>query len=405
MAGKKKKSKLRVAFRKNRQKRARRKDFGCEIDHENGDAEDLVVSERLSGKGDLTRHRTVIGLVGDSENELLLDVDEARCLRGRVISATGLHSIVQAEDGTRYECTTRRVLRTMIRESRNAVVAGDRVLFNSLGQDVEKDKQLGVIERVDPRSSTLSRVSRGREHVIVANVDQVLIVASAADPPLKPNLIDRFLISAEKGGLRSILCINKCDLVGLTALQPIAGLYGRLGYEVVLTSVAESIGFSRLRTLLQGEQTVLAGQSGVGKSSLLNALLPGLDLRVAEVAGSSRKGRHTTRSARLLPLDFGGWVVDTPGLRQFALWDVIPAEVEGFFVEFRPFVTRCRFPDCSHTHEQCCGVKLAVYSGLIASARYESYLRIFADDDSHFSSPALPLTPPLYPYPSDPNNL
>ena len=150
---------------------------------------------------------------------------------------------------------------------------------------------------------------------------------------------------------------------------------------------------------------MLAGQSGVGKSSLLNALLPGLDLRVAEVAGSSRKGRHTTRSARLLPLDFGGWVVDTPGLRQFALWDVIPAEVEGFFVEFRPFVTRCRFPNCSHTHEQGCGVKLAVYSGLVASARYESYLRIFADDDSHFSSPALSRTPPLHPYPSDPNNL
>ena len=154
-----------------------------------------------------------------------------------------------------------------------------------------------------------------------------------------------------------------------------------MGYEVVLASASTGTGVRRIKALLQNKQTVLAGQSGVGKSSLLNALQPGLGLRVGTVSTDSGKGTHTTRSANLLQLEFGGWVVDTPGLRQFELWDVIPEEVEGFFVEFPPFVTRCQFPDCSHTHEEGCNVKRAVLSGLISSERYASYCRILTDRD------------------------
>ncbi|MGH7128715.1 MAG: ribosome small subunit-dependent GTPase A, partial [Planctomycetaceae bacterium] len=320
-------------------------------------------------------YRTVIGVENEDQG-LLLDVDESKCLRGRVVSAIGLNQLVETEDGRRYECSVRGVVRELARDGRNAVVTGDRVLFQPTGEDQ------GVIERVEPRRGTVSRTSQGREHVIVANVDQMLIVASAHDPPLKTALIDRFLISAEKGGVRSVLCINKSDLIDPVALQPIIGRYSRLGYDVVLTSAARGTGTRRLRELLADRQTALAGQSGVGKTSLLNALQPGLNLRIGEVSDWTRKGRHTTRRAELLRLEFGGWVVDTPGVRQFGLWDVTAEEVEGHFIEFRPFVTLCKFPDCSHTHEAGCGVKTAVAGDLIAGDRYESYLRIVTGDET-----------------------
>lgn len=379
-----KKQKQRVAFRKNRGKRSRsdnkltREAAGLtdSDDHSGARVEDLPSAERLSGKGELTRSRTVIvqeteGVPGD----FTIEVDESNCQRGRVISAAGLNSIVQNDAGENYECTVRRVVRTMARDARNAVVAGDIVLFQKL------DDEHGVIERVDPRRSTLSRGSKRHEHVIVSNVDQVVIVMSAVDPVLKPSLIDRFLISAAKGGTDAIVCINKADLTDPVELQPILGLYGQLGYQTVLTSAETGGGLPLLRNLLKGRQSVFTGQSGVGKSTLLNAIQPGLGARTASVSEFSQKGRHTTRRAILVALEFGGWVVDTPGIRQLGLWDVIPEEVEGFFVEFRPFVAHCRFPDCSHTHENGCRVKQAVSDALITRTRYHSYLRIMSGQE------------------------
>jgi ribosome biogenesis GTPase len=279
------------------------------------------------------------------------------------------------EDGREFECAVRRVVRTMARETRNAVVAGDEVLLLPTGAGT------GVIERVEPRRGVLSRGSDRREHVIAANVDQALIVISAAEPPLKPGVIDRFLVSAERGGVAAIVCINKLDLADAVALQPISGIYGQLGYDVVLTSARTGAGLARLRALLRGRTTVVAGQSGVGKSSLLNAIQPGLARPVGAVSEESRKGRHTTRVAELLPLSVGGWIIDTPGVRQIELWDVIPAEVEGYYREFRPFVAACRFPDCTHLHEADCGVRQAVEDGCIARIRYESFVRIVTGDD------------------------
>ncbi|MGH7200241.1 MAG: GTPase RsgA, partial [Planctomycetaceae bacterium] len=257
MASGKKKKKLRVAFRKNRENRTRQGDLTRTALDETGRADDLATGERVSGKGRLARYRTVIGVENEDQG-LLLDVDESKCLRGRVVSAIGLNQLVETEDGRRYECSVRGVVRELARDGRNAVVTGDRVLFQPTGEDQ------GVIERVEPRRGTVSRTSQGREHVIVANVDQMLIVASAHDPPLKTALIDRFLISAEKGGVRSVLCINKSDLIDPVALQPIIGRYSRLGYDVVLTSAARGTGIRRLRQLLTNRQTALAGQSGVG---------------------------------------------------------------------------------------------------------------------------------------------
>ena len=204
-----------------------------------------------------------------------------------------------------------------------------------------------------------------------------------AAPPnrgLKPQLIDRFLVTAEQNHLRPVICINKSDLVNRAEFQPLAGVYGRMGYRVLFTSATTGFGIERLRRLMAGQASVIVGQSGVGKSSLLNTLEPGLNLRVGTVSAETEKGRHTTTTARLFPLARGGYVVDTPGIRQFQLWDVSPEEIGGWYRDLRPYVSRCRYPNCSHTHEADCAVKDAVADGRFDARRYESYA-IFAGDE------------------------
>ncbi len=373
--GKKKsnrKRKVRVALKKNRGKRARRGNLTQQARTDPERIEDIAAGERISGKGDTSRYRTVIAAETE-EGGLQIDVDLTTCHAGRVLSAIGQMSRVQLDDGRKLECTVRQVVRSLARDQRNAVVTGDRVLVGDV------DAETGVIERVEPRHGVLSRSSRHRAHVIVSNVDQLMVVVPADD--LKPVLVDRFLVSAEQGEIAAVLCINKIDLLDPVELVGWTGLYARLGYEVVLTSAETGAGISRLRQLLADRETVFAGQSGVGKSSLLNSIQPGLRLLTGEISSSTGKGRHVTRRTELIELDGGGYVVDTPGIRQLALWDLIPEEIEGFFVEFRPFVALCHFPDCSHTHEEGCAVKRAVETELIHESRYASYLRIHAGED------------------------
>ena len=274
-----------------------------------------------------------------------------------------------------YQCATRRLLKTLSTDQRHVVAAGDRVLFRPVPQT---DLREGVIERVEPRKGSLCRTSRGRQHVLVTNVDQVLIVASAAEPRLKPNLIDRLLVTAEKGGVRPVVCINKVDLIEPASIEPLVGVYSQMGYQVLLLSVETGFGMERFARALAGRESVVVGQSGVGKSSLLNAVDENLRLPVAAVSNETQKGRHTTTTARLLPLSFGGYVVDTPGIRQFQLWDVIAEEVAGLYRDLRPYVSHCRFPDCTHTHESDCAVKDAVADGRLDERRYESYCHLTA---------------------------
>src|SRR5579872_1933850 len=369
-----KKKKIRVGLRKNRQNTPRQRG---ELSHEIGADRDLghlSPLEPISRRGQITRRRTILAADSQTGQAPLRDVDASSCLAGRVLGPRGGECLVEAEDGAVYECSIRRLLKSLATDERTCVAAGDRVLFRPSGS------LQGVIERVEPRRGVLTRKIRGQKHVLAANVDQVLIVASAADPPLKPSLVDRYLISAAGGGIRPIICINKADLADLVELQPVIGTYSQLGYDVIATSAKTGLGISRLKCLMTARETALAGQSGVGKTSLINALEPGLALKTLEVASETRKGKHTTTSASLLKLSFGGWVIDTPGVRQMELWDVVPAEVEGYFLEFHPFLRQCRYPNCSHTHETRCGVKRAVVRGLITNLRYESYCRIRLGD-------------------------
>jgi len=204
-----------------------------------------------------------------------------------------------------------------------------------------------------------------------------VIVMSLVEPDLKPHLIDRYLAVAQQGELKPVLCLNKSDLADAVELQPLIGLYSQLSVPVLLCSARTGFGIDRLREQLRGRSTVFSGQSGVGKSSLLNAVQPGLGLAVKSVSEVNQKGRHTTTYAQLIKLNFGGWVVDTPGVRQLQLWDTRPEEMEGYLPEFRPFVPLCNFPDCTHTHEKGCAVKDAVARRLIAERRYHSYLGLF----------------------------
>jgi ribosome biogenesis GTPase len=366
------KKKIRTEFRKNRIPKKRQPDITRDYERHTEEFDDIVREERVTGKGEMTRKRTVIGSTTQSDAgfEVHLEVDESVCLAGRVLSVYGLTSLVQVADGRQFHCATRRILKTLTTDLRQVVVAGDHVMFRP------EPHGEGIIERVEPRHGVLSRTSRGRQHVIATNVDQMLIVASAAQPDLKPNLIDRFLLNAEKSRIRPILCITKVDLVDPADLQPLIGVYGQMGYLVIMLAIPEGRGVDRVRDLLAHRESVVVGQSGVGKSSLLNAVDPTLQLRVNEVSEENEKGKHTTTTAQLIPLQNGGFVVDTPGIRQFELWDVVPEEVACFFRDLRSYVSLCRFPNCTHTHESHCAVKDAVADGRIDARRYESYCHL-----------------------------
>ena len=239
----------------------------------------------------------------------------------------------------------------------------------------------GVIERVLPRQTVLARPDPHNDdlsQVIVANVDQVLIVSSWEEPPLWLELIDRYLIAAQEGNLVPLICLNKIDLAGDEFdYREDVSIYEDLGYTVLYTSVETGEGLDELRAHLAGKSTVLAGLSGAGKSSLLNAIQEGLELRVADVSGYSGHGRHTTTQVSLLKLDDGGYVVDTPGIRELGLITVHRPELVLYFPEIAQLIGQCKFNDCTHSHEPGCAVIEAVEDGRVPFSRYESYLSIY----------------------------
>lgn len=253
-------------------------------------------------------------------------------------------------------------LRGRIKRNRGAVVTGDYVEYQML------EDGTGVIESCLPRRTLLKRPA-------VANIDQVLITFAARQPDLNQLLLNRFLVLAEWSGIPEIvICINKCDLLEKKAdfLQD----YVQAGYKLLMVSAQEGQGIQELKNLLAGRVTVFAGPSGVGKSSLLNAIDSNLELATGKISDKIKRGKHTTRAACLLPLPGGGTVVDTPGFSAAELENIDKAQLAHYFPEFRPYIEKCYYNTCTHSHEPDCAVKEAVAAGAICQARYEAYLNI-----------------------------
>ncbi|MBK8976045.1 MAG: ribosome small subunit-dependent GTPase A [Planctomycetes bacterium] len=261
--------------------------------------------------------------------------------------------------------------------ARNPVAVGDRVRLSAA-----EDPEHTAIEEVLPRTTKLARRAKGeeeREQVLAANVSLVLVVAAVREPPLQPVLIDRILASCERQELRGAVVLTKLDRDRHGAADEWIALYRGLGYEVFPTSIATGCEtaavLERLATELHGNVTVLAGLSGVGKSSLINHLIPGLDLRIGSM-NRIRQGKHTTTHAQLVPLPGGGHVLDTPGIRNFALFGVDPAELSFYFREIRDLATGCAYRDCAHQSEPDCAVRRALDEGRIHPSRYASFVTI-----------------------------
>src|SRR5512139_821967 len=267
-----------------------------------------------------------------------------------------------------------------IREVEHAdpVAIGDRVRYVDAGQG------RGVITEVLPRLSRLSRPApvpgqRVFEQVIVSNADQVIPIFSVTSPTPKWGLLDRYLVAAEAAGLPALIVITKLDLAWRNPqIEEDLEIYRRIGYSIQMVSSATGEGVEELKSLLQGKTSVLVGKSGVGKTSLLNAIQPGLGLRVKAVSGGEiGKGRHTTTHYEMFELDFGGRLVDTPGMREFGLWDIQAAELASFFPEMNSYVGQCKFGlGCSHDREPGCAIRKAVMAGSVSPYRYQSYMRL-----------------------------
>jgi len=251
----------------------------------------------------------------------------------------------------------------------------------------------GMIEEIAERKRALARLApiahgRGsrrwsrngylseREQVIVANPDQAIFVFSCAEPSPSLRLLDRLLVGAEIQNIPAVVCANKVDLVKRREARALFGIYEEIGYPTLYTSAQEKKGLKKLHRQLKDKLSVLVGPSGTGKTSLLNAMQPGLGLRVRDVSQATTKGRHTTVVPQLLPLDGGGWVADTPGIRTLALFDVDPEELDAYFPDIAPLVAHCRFSDCTHTVEPDCAVVQGVEEGKVSVHRYESYVRL-----------------------------
>ncbi len=306
-------------------------------------------------------------------------------LKGLIVKEQSGFYWVEAEDGNIYMCELRGRLKEEAKASDIAAI-GDRAMISPRREE-GTDVLMGAIESLAPRHSVLSRAQRTtgkrgvgqaeREQVVVANADRALFVFAAAQPGPDLDILDRLLVAGEKSGIAELLIIlNKIDLDYAPEVEAAIAVYERIGYRVIRASALNGDGVEELHAAIKGGISVFTGPSGVGKTSLLNRIQPGLGRQVKAVGRHSEEGVHTTRDSALVRLDGGGYIADTPGIRSIAVWDIEPDELDAYYIDIASQVLDCKFSNCTHTDEPDCAVQAAVDEGRIAARRYRSYLEL-----------------------------
>jgi ribosome biogenesis GTPase len=341
---------------------------------------DIAQEERIMPRGERERRQTVLDEAltrirkEEQEEEAAIEHSTNGDRQAMVVEVSSSMCRIDL-DGKTVLCGLRGSLSAEDTGYTNVLAVGDQVLISRNGSEQ------GIVERVLPRTSVLSRPDPFYTHLkqaVVANAEQLLIVASWRDPAFWPALVDRYLIAAERSNLSPVLCVNKVDLADdVAACHAATEPYVQLGYPVLLTSALRQTGIDDLKEQLAGRTSILAGLSGVGKSSLLNVVQPGLQLRTGEISERLKMGRHTTTQVNLFRLNLGGYVIDTPGIRDFGLAGLLRTDLIDYYPDIQTAARRCRFSDCSHTHEPGCGVQAAVQAGRFSETRYQSYTQIY----------------------------
>lgn len=305
-------------------------------------------------------------------------------LKKGIVTTIRPEQFIVDHEGKNFTCSLRGSMKKDKTKLKNLVIVGDVVHF------IETGPNAGAIASIEPRKSVLSRadhLSQKREHLIAANVDQVFITVSVIDPPLRITIVDRYLIAAEKGSLRPVILCNKTDLLDNPSypeeerfiqreiLDECKAVYKDLGIVFLEISAATGAGIDELKSIMKDRISVFSGQSGSGKSSIINRAT-GLDLKVGKTVAATRKGSHTTSAATLMPLDFGGWCIDTPGIKSFGVWDLKEQDLRRYFDEIHAESGNCKFPDCRHDEDPGCAIPKAIEEGRVSLLRYESYLTL-----------------------------
>ncbi len=304
-------------------------------------------------------------------------------MEGIVVKSTGSWYEVMKPSGEIINCRLKGKFRLQGLKHTNPVTVGDKINY-----EMEPNSENGVIFSIEPRKNYIIRKSSNlskQTHIIASNIDQAILMVTIAFPTTSLGFIDRFLVTAEAYHIPTTIIFNKVDLCinGLEeVLQETIDLYHKkVGYNYIKTSVNNKIGLDEVKELLQNKTTLVAGHSGVGKSSLLNAIEFNLNLKTGAISKSSFNGQHTTTFAQMHPLSFGGFIIDTPGIREFGVVDLNNAELSHYFKEMKPFIGKCKFNNCQHIHEPQCAVLEALEAGQIPPERYQSYLSILANED------------------------
>ena len=351
---------------------------GCDVEnHFFGDDRKLSKQDRkMASAKDRSKYKKTDR---DKQQPKSVDLSDKNLLKGRVLSVL-TEGIAVEKDGELYLCSLKGALKKVRGQHKNLVTVGDIVNFSIIAP------KEGIIVQVDPRRSVLSRADnlhRRKEQLIAANIDQVIITVSVVEPPLKTAIIDRYIIAAQKGNMAPVIVINKLDLLKDASeehteiYKEVCAIYPPLGIPVIGVSAEDQTGIAQLKEVMKDKTSAFSGQSGVGKTSLINTVT-GMNYSVKPIVEKTGKGAHTTSTTNLLPLPQGGFCIDTPGIKSFGVWDLDREEIEHYFSEIFETGHNCHFPDCTHTHETECAVHEAVEEGKISLLRFESYLALIA---------------------------